>query len=254
MKFGCCVEPQLLPFVRNAGYDFAELRCAYTFPDQDKDAWREQQKSLLATGIPIHSFNVLLTKGFRVVGPAVNHQALAAYLEIVFQRMQDVGARYVSFGSGAARAVPAGFPTAQAWQQLREFVTQLGELGRRYEIMIHIEPLNRTETNIIHTVSEAAQLAQEVDLPTVLVLADLYHMMMEKEDLMDLVTYSSWVGYVHVADSQRRFPGSGQYPYQQLADILKNSHYDGPISVECRWQEPEWEIEKSLLYLHSVFD
>jgi len=42
---------------------------------------------------------------------------------------------------------------------------------------------------------------------------------------------------VHVADSDRRHPGTGTYPLRELFALLRQIGYQGKVSVECRWGE-----------------
>ena len=107
----------------------------------------------------------------------------------------------------------------------------------RYGLKIAIEPLNRSETNIINTYREGVQLARDVGRDEVRVLADIYHFMMENEPIEDIAEEPDWLAHVHLADTGRKFPGSGMYPLERLFAILHDIEYTGKVSVECGWGE-----------------
>ncbi len=254
MKFGCCVDVSQLPLVLKSGFDFAELRVGTVAPDITHDEWAPIRDEILSRNVPILGFNVLLPGHLRVVGPDVNWTALTDYVDIAFARMSQLGGKYLSFGSGGARRIPEGFDRATAEGQLRNFVSMLGEKGLQYGITVNVEFLNRKETNVILSLLEAKRYVAAANVPSVKLLADFYHMMEETEPLNDLREVSDDLGYVHVADSGRRYPGSGQYPYIEFARTLREIKYDGPVSVECTWGENlARELEESSAYLRSVF-
>jgi sugar phosphate isomerase/epimerase len=62
----------------------------------------------------------------------------------------------------------------KAWEQLADTCLILGREASKYDITIVIEPLNKSETNIINSVAEGYKLAQQVNHPNVKLLADFY--------------------------------------------------------------------------------
>ncbi|MCL6442217.1 MAG: sugar phosphate isomerase/epimerase [Alicyclobacillus sp.] len=251
MKLGCCVHPDLLPEVIEAGFDFAELQVGTTVPTQAEAEWKSVKRALLSHGVPIRSFNVLLPQGVQVVGPEVSLTTIRPYLDRVFHRMAELGGRHVSFGSGGARRVPDRFDRQRASEQLMDFIQLLADIAFPYAMQVNIEFLNRKETNIILSLLEAADYARKVAHPSVKILADLYHMMEEEEPLTDLYPVAAELGYVHVADSDRLYPGSGTYPYASFFSILQEIGYDGPVSVECRWVNQVQEMKQAATFLRQ---
>lgn len=254
MKFGCCVDVSQLPLVLESGFDFAELRVGTVLPDVPEHDWAPVRDEILGHHVPIFGFNVLLPGHLRVVGPDVKRKVLADYVDIAFARMSQLGGKYLSFGSGGARSIPDGFDRAVARAQLRDFVSLLGKKGLQYGITVNVEFLNSKETNVILSLLEAKEYVLEANVSSVKLLADFYHMMEEVEPLSDLREVSEHIGYVHVADTGRRHPGSGQFPYSEFVRILREIRYDGPVSVECNWGDNfALELKASCAYLKSVF-
>lgn len=254
MQFGCCVDVAHLSAVLSAGFDYAELQVASTLPEASSEAWEAAREQILGAKTPILGFNVLLPGNLPVVGPHVDVERRDRYVNHAFKRMSELGGKYVSFGSGAARRAPEDFPKETAEEQLKAFVSQLGKLGETYGIKVNIEFLNRKETNMIVSLAEANEYVKSVHLPSVGLLADLYHMMEESEPFEQLRNIAPHLRYVHVADTGRRNPGSGQYPFQAFASALREIGYDGPVSIECEWgPNVEEEMEASSRFLRAVF-
>ena len=120
--------------------------------------------------------------------------------------------------------------------ELRRFLRMCSTHAARHGITIAIEPLNRNECNVINTVEEAYNLAREVNLPNVRILADVYHMYRNGEDLSILGRAGEMLAHVHVADpNTRMFPGDTDCPY--LCDFfatLCEIGYDGCVTIECQ--------------------
>jgi sugar phosphate isomerase/epimerase len=167
-------------------------------------------------------------------------------------RVHQIGGEVVVFGSGAARAIPDGFALREARRQTIRFLHRVADAAERHGVTVVIEPLNRKESNTILSVAEGVNLAAEVNRPSIKVLADFYHMDEEFEPLTHLTQYSDWLKHIHVADSGRGAPGSGQYPYTEFAERLHRAGYDGMVSIECRWRDFATEARPALEFLRQT--
>jgi sugar phosphate isomerase/epimerase len=254
MRFGCCADPEAGDILAEAGYDYIELSVSrHLQPEMDQGEWSDVRRGLKAQPLTAEAFNTFLPADLKVTGPTVDPERISRYLGVAFQRAAEVGGRLVVFGSGGARTVPEGFPRERAWRQLVDFVRQAGDEAARTGLTLAIEPLNRGESNVLNDVSEAVQLAQAADHPEVTVLADLYHIVREGEPLEHVVEASTWISHVHVADTSRRPPGQGTYPYPLFVSALQQIGYDQRCSVECRWRDLPTECGPALEYLRAMW-
>jgi sugar phosphate isomerase/epimerase len=138
------------------------------------------------------------------------------------------------FGSSGARNVPAGFPHALAWAQLRTLLQSLGPLAASHGITIAIEHLNRGESNILNTIAEAWRLAEEVAHPRVRLLIDAYHLRVEPEDPAILDHVAPAIAHVHVAEGAGRgFPSAPDLVLADFFSRLRATGYAGRCSVEA---------------------
>jgi sugar phosphate isomerase/epimerase len=253
IPIGICISPERVPDLA-PGYDFIELAVSSSLVPLEEDSVYEQRRSNLASLFPhIRAFNVFVPPQVKLVGPEVDFEVIKIYVQRALRRASELHAETVVFGSGGARALPEGFNRAIAWGQLVRFLELCSNEAARYELVIAIEPLNKAETNIINTYLEGVQLAMDVGRDEVRVLADIYHFMVDNEPLDDICREPSWLAHVHLADTGRKYPGSGMYPLEHLFTILKEIDYPGKVSVECSWgQDFSSESARALRFLRSL--
>jgi sugar phosphate isomerase/epimerase len=255
MLFGCCADPAVGGVLAEVGYDYIELSVSrHLQPEVDQAGWTNLRNDIQAQPLPIEAYNTFLPADLKVTGPAVDAERVGRYLSVAFERAAELGGQLIVFGSGGARTVPQGFPRQTAWQQLVDFVRRAGEQAAQVGMTVCIEPLNRSESNVLNDVHEAAQLAQAADHPQVSVLADLYHIVRETEPMEHLIEASSWISHVHVADTERRAPGQGTYPYPAFFSALQQINYDERCSVECSWVDLPIECGPALEYLRKMWN
>jgi sugar phosphate isomerase/epimerase len=252
MRIGCCCDIHDASIAHAAGYDFIECKVTSLLPEEPDDAVAAIIDQHRASPVPVAAFNVFLPRDLKIVGPNVDNERIGNYVDSALRRVHQVGATIVVFGSGAARAIPDGFPPREAREQTVRFLHRVADAAERYDIVVVIEPLNSKESNTILSVAEAVDLAGEVNRPSIKVLADFYHMDEELEPLTHLTQYSDWLKHIHVADSGRGAPGTGHYPYEEFAERLRRAGYDGMVSIECRWNHFATEARPALEFLRRT--
>ena len=63
---------------------------------------------------------------------------------------------------------------------------------------------------------------------------DSFHMNIEEVDIFIAITkYGKLLGYFHIADSNRMYPGAGHIDFLKLRDSLLDIDYEGFIVLEC---------------------
>ncbi|WP_231735355.1 sugar phosphate isomerase/epimerase family protein [Gracilibacillus massiliensis] len=252
IKIGVCGSIEDAVLVKEAGYDFLECTVVSLVPDNDQDFEKLYEK-YKQSPIPIETCNILLPGHLRVTGPNVDFVQLETYINKALYRVNAIGADTVVFGSGGARSYPDGFSKEEAEKQIIQFLKMVAGVAEPLGITIVIEPLNQKESNIITSVPEAIALAEKVNRPSIQVLADLYHMMEEAEPIENIKPAGHLLQHVHVADSSRLAPGTGDYPYDYLREQLKSIGYDKRISIECDWQDFSIEVKQAKKCLDRIF-
>lgn len=278
MRFGCCVSlgsfvPQVfqeaggapsfegklagllwqVEHLKQVGYDFVEFTVGMVAGPITDEEYRKLKEAVLGVGLIPEAFNSFIPPSIRLVGPDANKEAIREYLERAIPRVAELGGKCIVFGSGGARRVPDGYPAERAEEDLICFLNMAADIALRHDVVIAIEPLNKKESNIINRVSEATRLARRVNRPQIRALADFYHMDEEGEGFESLEDAGALLAHVHVADTGRRYPGSGSYDYQGFFGTLRSIGYAGRISVECKIVDFASETEKALRFMRDVW-
>jgi sugar phosphate isomerase/epimerase len=253
MKFGCCTGIENAHIAQSAGFDFIECTVTSLVDSGSDNDFQEKLKRLQDASIPVEACNVFLPGDIKVVGEAVNYDQIKDYLETALSRVKQIGSDVVVFGSGRARMLPEDFSREKGKEQILHFLNLAADVAEPLGITIVIEPLNRKESNMINSVPEAAEYAIKINRQPIQVLADFYHMDEEDEALDHIVELREYVKHIHVADTGRKAPGTGNYPYARFSDCVKRANYNGRISIECKWDNFEKEAAHSREFLQKTF-
>jgi D-psicose/D-tagatose/L-ribulose 3-epimerase len=100
-------------------------------------------------------------------------------------------------------------------------------------LRIAIEPLNRFETDLVHTAADAVRMARDVGHPAAGVMIDSFHMTIEEDNLEAAVRAAGpLLLHVQVSENQRGVPGSGLTDWDALVRGLRAVNYRGMVVVE----------------------
>ena len=117
---------------------------------------------------------------------------------------------------------------------LIEALNRCGEHAAGHKLPLIYEPLNRYETRQACTLEEGVALLEQLETTNVQLLADLFHMNIEEEDLPAAIRAAgSHIGHVHFVDTNRRPVGCGHLDVGPVVAALKETGYDGYLSAEA---------------------
>ncbi|MBE3040109.1 MAG: sugar phosphate isomerase/epimerase [Chloroflexi bacterium] len=241
-----------LKAIKAAGYDFVEYPVGLLRPEKETSELRLLQVHSLDQELVPEVFNCFIPPTLKVVGNNVNTAKIEAYVKVALERVKKLGAKLVVFGSGAARRTDDDVPHSTVRKQLVDFLRLCGDCARQHGLAIVVEPLNRQETNVINSLSEAGSLVREVNMKEIGIVADLHHMEVEKEPLSVLKSVSEYVWHAHIADSDRLVPGSGSYDCRGFFRMLREIRYAGRMSVECIVSDFGIEIDSAAKFLRRL--
>ena len=123
-------------------------------------------------------------------------------------------------------------PTALGY--LGEALNECGDHASSYGVPLIYEPLNRYETNLCNTVEDGVQLLESIECKNVVLLADLFHMNIEEQNIADALRHGDkHIGHIHFVDSNRRPTGCGHMDYEPIAAALKDIGYAGYACAEA---------------------
>jgi len=158
---------------------------------------------------------------------------VSAYMQTALRRAAQVGVAIVGFGSGGARQRPKGFSRDIARSQFSVAARLAAEIGASHGIIIAIEPLCPAICNLINSEQEGAQLVEEIGHQHLQLLADIYHMLRQREPFSILHTVARHLVHVHLDSFHFPFPAkSGDDDVSAFFSALSGAGYQGRISLE----------------------
>ena len=141
-----------------------------------------------------------------------------------------------AFGLASKALPPFSVPrtVAEDREVLLEGLGELAEHAGAEGVLVLLEPLNRYEDHMLHRVDEAVALIDALGSPHVKVMADLFHMSIEEDDIAAaLRACGPHLGHVHLADSQRAHPGTGHTDFAPIVAALEEVGFAGHLAMEC---------------------
>ena len=100
-------------------------------------------------------------------------------------------------------------------------------------IRLAIEPINRYETDWVNDVAGALTLIDEIGADNVGMLFDTFHANIEEPSIeKSLRACGARLFHVHVADSNRWYPGAGHTNFASILATLREMKYAGWVSAE----------------------
>jgi D-psicose/D-tagatose/L-ribulose 3-epimerase len=263
MRYGCCTNllskhpggtgVECIGAIAEAGYDYVELPLAQlmVLPEAEFKLVVEQ---LRKAGLPCEACNNFLPASLRLTGPEVQPDLIMAYVRRAVARAADLGAKTIVFGSSGAKNIPAGFAKEKAWRQVVGFLQEVAAVTELFGMIVAIEPLNKSESNLINTYREGVVLAEEVNRPSIRLLIDYYHLAVAMEDPSVLAGTGSLLAHVHIARPLHRvFPiNREEDAYGDFFRQLCRIGYDGRISLEAYPRDLSADLAVSLKMLRQL--
>jgi len=135
-------------------------------------------------------------------------------------------------------------------EALRECATAGAAVGVRFAL----EPLNRYETDLIHTVRDGLDLVERVGAGNLGLLLDTFHMNIEEPSITQSIRdCGDCLFHFHVADSNRWYPGAGHIDFASIFDTLQSVGYDGYVSGEFMpWPNADVSAQKCITFLDGL--
>lgn len=252
MRIGICASPDRFEESREMGYDYFEVNAAglSAMTEEEFEAFRR----LKTPEFSCESSNVLFPGTVRLTGPEPESaEKIAEYLKLTIGRLAELGVKTAVLGSGKARNCPEGFPIADAVNQFAEVCSAAGDITADYGITVTVEPLNRSETNLLNTYAEGLAFARKLSHPHVRAMADFYHMKRENEPFADLGASGDFLCHCHAAGTNRKPPSVQDGFLYEAAEQLRALGYSGRISVEAHIEHFHEEVAASLCAMREIF-
>lgn len=166
--------------------------------------------------------------------PAEHPQAAETFLEQALDVAASLGARSLSGVTYGTIGRLSGAPPSEA--ELSTIARVMKPVARHAAglgLMLGFEPCNRYETHLINTGRQAVALIERIGEPNLFLHFDTYHMNIEEKGVeAAIVDCGRWVKYIHLSESDRGTPGTGNVDWDGIFRGLARIGFDGDMVLE----------------------
>ena len=112
-------------------------------------------------------------------------------------------------------------------------IKEISKVAEDYDITYCLEIVNRFEHFLLNTAAEGLAYVAEVGSPKVKLLLDAFHMNIEEDSVgAAIVSAGDHLGHFHIGETNRKTPGQGHMPWDEMAQALKQINYQGRVVME----------------------
>ncbi len=119
------------------------------------------------------------------------------------------------------------------WNYAVDCLTSLTPTLEACEVTLALEPVNRSETFLLNTASDAKSLCEAIDHPRVGVTIDTFHANIEEKNTAAAIrSLGKHLRHMHVSENDRGLLGSGQVDFPAILSALREIEYQGFLMIE----------------------
>lgn len=209
-----------------AGLDFIEI------PLLDTDRFDPQHARAL---LKEYGIGATVSLGLPPESTLPDHpEAAERFLERVLRQAHEIESPTVSgVIYGTLGSLPGRPPTESDLATVAESLKRTAKAASALGIRIGLEPVNRYETYLVNTTQQALDLIERVGEPNVFVHLDTYHMNIEEKGFRaPIEAAGSKLQYIHLSESDRGTPGTGNVHWNDVFAGLAAIRYEGDLVME----------------------
>ncbi len=214
------------------GYDGVEFHTRETYrPDIAKLRQMSEKSGVKLCGIATGRLFTQAGHGLLDNDPESEKLAVSGMRDYVDMARATGADVVIGWAKGV---IPKGGEPRAYLDRLAGHLRELGAYAKAGGVKLLLEVINHYETNLFTTAQETVTFLETYQLENCYIHLDTYHMGLEEFDPYEAIKLcGDRLGYFHVADNSRRYPGSGQFDFKRIFDALEAAGYDGWITVEC---------------------
>lgn len=226
--------------IRKAGYEGIEI-APFTLAEDPASIpagqRREYRDVIASEGLKFAGLHWLLMapKGLHVTTPekALRERSWE-YVRKLVDLCADLGSGGIMvFGSPKQRSTTGGLGREEATKNYIDGLAGVAPHVASRGVTILVEALPKDQCDVVLSLEEAASIVHKIDSPGVQTMFDTHNAVDETEPHATLVDrYFDLIRHVHINEMDGRHPGTGDYDFKPVLDVLRRRRYDGWVSLE----------------------
>lgn len=183
---------------------------------------------------------------------SVRREAITRFKSLI-ELAQELGGAKVILGT-IKGAIRPELGEKKSIDYMSKGVEESLELAVKRNIEIVFEAINRYESNCFNTADQVLDFLKRFDSDVLGVHLDTFHMNIEERNIEKTIhQVGKKLKHVHMADSNRRYPGDGHIPFGPIIKALKAIDYQGFLAVEILpLPEPDRAAKEASGFLEAM--
>lgn len=170
----------------------------------------------------------------QAVWASVNPDGAVDYLKVALDKTKAMGCEALSGvtygGIGERTGVP---PTEKEYDNITKAMAAAAKHAKSLGLEFGIEAVNRYETHLINTGAQIASLIERIGADNVFAHLDTYHMNIEEKGMANgILDCAKYLKYIHLSESDRGTPGSGNVRWDEVYGALAAIGFKGGLAME----------------------
>ena len=225
-------QDPLLDQIKALGFDAVEIP---VFNTSDLAPYARLGKRLQSLGLAATAVTVMGPDYNPISPEAKSRDAAVAHLDRVMECGQQFGCEILCGPLHSAIGVFSGTgPTEDEFKYGVETLQRAAEKAHARGIKLAVEYLNRFEIYFLTTAAQTSRFIRAVNHPSCKMMYDSFHAHIEEKDQAAAIrSCAAETIHVHVSENDRGTPGTGQVHWDSFFTGLKNTGYDGYLTIEA---------------------
>jgi D-psicose/D-tagatose/L-ribulose 3-epimerase len=184
---------------------------------------------------------------------ALHPEKATAFLMPALDKAHELGCDFLGGVTYSALGWKSGErPSEREYDNMAMALKPVARKARDYGMTVGIEPCNRYETHLLNTAEQSLRFLERLDEPNVTIHLDTYHMNIEEKGVGHGIRVAGrHCAYLHLSESDRGVPGSGNVDWSDLFRALGETGFLGDLVIESFVTLPP-EIASALCVWRNV--
>jgi D-psicose/D-tagatose/L-ribulose 3-epimerase len=221
----------VLEKLKKMGYDGVEVPIF----DLDREKWKLWSRRLDDLGLERTANTVIAPEHNPLSADKAVRAAAYEHMEAVVDCCATVGSTILCGPHQVALGVFTGRgATDDEWKRSVEHLRRVAEYAAAAGVVLAEEVVNRFELYHLNTLDQGIRLVDDVGHPNCRLHLDTFHAHIEEKNTADAIRRAGdRIAHVHISENDRGVPGSGSVAWDGTFDALRETGYDGWLTVEA---------------------
>ncbi len=231
-------EVDYIPYihkVKELGFDVLEINSLYLAKMKEdeikhfRDVAKEENIEVLAVlGVPVEYDIASASASVRQTGIDYQKRLIKACSLAEIPCVSGI-----LYSSWLSKLEDLGITKVEARKNSLKAMKEIIKFAEDYNVDVNLEVVNRFENYLINCCKEGMEYIADIDSPRVFVHLDSFHMNIEEDSFADAIHLAGdKLGHFHLGENNRKPPGCGFLPWDEIFTALKDIDYTKPIVME----------------------